>query len=52
MKDPDFLDESKKTGMLIDPLTGAEIDAMLKDAYAAPKDIVARGKEILDRAAQ
>lgn len=52
MKDTDFLSEAKKTGMLVDPLTGQEIDAMLKKAYAAPKDIVARGKEILDRAAQ
>jgi tripartite-type tricarboxylate transporter receptor subunit TctC len=52
MKDPDFLSEAKKTGMLIDPLTGEEIDALLKEAYAAPNDIVTRGKEILDRATQ
>jgi tripartite-type tricarboxylate transporter receptor subunit TctC len=52
MQDPDFLSEAKKTGMLVDPLAGEEIESMLKEAYAAPKEIVARGKEILDRAAE
>jgi hypothetical protein len=38
--------------MMVEPMTGAEIDAVLKEAYAAPKNIVERGKEILDRASK
>jgi tripartite-type tricarboxylate transporter receptor subunit TctC len=52
MKDAGFLAEAKKTGMMVEPMTGAEIDAVLKEAYAAPKNIVERGKEILDRASK
>ncbi len=36
----------------VDPMTGGQIDALLKEAYAAPRDIVERGKEILDRASK
>jgi tripartite-type tricarboxylate transporter receptor subunit TctC len=52
MKDLEFLSDAKKTGMLVDPMTGGRIDAVLKEAYAAPTDIVARSKEILDRASK
>jgi tripartite-type tricarboxylate transporter receptor subunit TctC len=51
MKDPDYIQESKKAGMNINPMTGAEIDAVLKEAYAAPRPTVERAKTILDRAA-
>ena len=51
MKDPAYLAEAKKAGMDADPMTGAEIDAVLKEAYAAPKATVERAKAILDRAA-
>ena len=51
MKDPAYLAEAKKAGMDANPMTGAEIDAVLKEAYAAPKATVERAKAILDRAA-
>jgi tripartite-type tricarboxylate transporter receptor subunit TctC len=51
MKDPAYLQEAKKAGMNANPMTGAEIDAVLKEAYAAPKATVERAKLILDRAA-
>jgi len=37
--------------MNANPMTGTEIDAVLKEAYAAPKATVERAKLILDRAA-
>jgi hypothetical protein len=37
---------------MVEPMTGAQIDAVLKEAYAAPKATVERGKEILDRASK
>ena len=52
MKDPVFLEDAKKTGLNVDPLTGQDMEALIKQAYAAPQDVIARGKEILDRASK
>ena len=51
MQDPAYRQEAQKAGMFVNPMTGAEIDAVLKEAYAAPKPMVERAKLILDRAA-
>jgi len=51
MKDQAYLQEARKAGMNANPMNGAEIDAVLKEAYAAPKATVERAKLILDRAA-
>jgi tripartite-type tricarboxylate transporter receptor subunit TctC len=42
LRDSAFIAEAAKLQLEIDPLTGAEIAALLKTAYAAPKPIVAR----------
>jgi tripartite-type tricarboxylate transporter receptor subunit TctC len=42
LKDPAFIAEAAKLQLEIDPLTGAEIETLLKTAYNAPKPIVAR----------
>jgi tripartite-type tricarboxylate transporter receptor subunit TctC len=42
VKDKDFLADAERAKQIIDPLSAAEIGALLKRAYAAPKDIVAR----------
>jgi tripartite-type tricarboxylate transporter receptor subunit TctC len=47
MKDPAFLADAKKIELEVDPLTGAEIEALLKSAYAAPKPIVARAAKLV-----
>lgn len=41
MKDPKFLEESKKLKIEIEPMTGEEMQAALNKAYSAPKDVVA-----------
>jgi hypothetical protein len=41
MKDAEFLAEAKKLKLEIEPMTGEAIEASLKKAYAAPKEIVA-----------
>jgi tripartite-type tricarboxylate transporter receptor subunit TctC len=46
LKDPAFVAEAAKLQLEIDPLTGAEIDGLLKDAYSAPKDVVARAARL------
>ena len=41
-----FLAEAGKLQLEIDPLTGSEIEGLLKTAYAAPKPIVARAAQL------
>jgi tripartite-type tricarboxylate transporter receptor subunit TctC len=42
MKDPGFLAEAKKLKMMIEPMTGEEMTALIAKAYATPKPIVTR----------
>ena len=46
LKDPAFLAEAGKLQLEIDPLTGREIEGLLKTAYSAPKPIVARAAQL------
>jgi tripartite-type tricarboxylate transporter receptor subunit TctC len=41
LKDPAFIAEAAKLQLEIDPLSGGEIEALLKTAYGAPKEVVA-----------
>ncbi len=50
MKDPVYLEESKRANLMVDPLTGVEMDAILKKAYAMPANIVEHARAILKRA--
>ena len=47
---PAFLAEAEKQRVDIDPMTGAEMDKMFKEAYATPPEIVERTKVLLKRA--
>jgi tripartite-type tricarboxylate transporter receptor subunit TctC len=47
LKDPAFLADAQKLQMEVDPLTGAEIEALLKNAYAAPRPIVQRAAQLV-----
>ena len=47
MKDPAFLEESRKAMQEVDPMTGAEIEASLNRNYAAPKALIDRAAELL-----
>ncbi|MGE5540525.1 MAG: Bug family tripartite tricarboxylate transporter substrate binding protein [Gemmatimonas sp.] len=49
-RDQAYIDDAAKLGIEIDPVPGAEIDAILRDAYATPKPLIDRVAEILDRA--
>jgi tripartite-type tricarboxylate transporter receptor subunit TctC len=46
LKDPAFLSEAAKLQLEIDPLTGPQIEGLLKTAYAAPKPIVSRAAQL------
>jgi tripartite-type tricarboxylate transporter receptor subunit TctC len=45
MKDPDFLADAEKTLLEVDPVTGEEMEQILKNAYATPKALVQRAAE-------
>jgi tripartite-type tricarboxylate transporter receptor subunit TctC len=46
LKDPAFLADAAKLQMEIDPLTGGEIEGLLKTAYSAPRPIVERAARL------
>jgi tripartite-type tricarboxylate transporter receptor subunit TctC len=47
LKDPQFLADAKRLQMEIDPLTGDDIEKLLKTAYSAPAPIVARAANLV-----
>ena len=44
MKDREFLAEAKKINLDINPTGGAEIEKIVKDLYATPKDVIEKAK--------
>jgi len=44
MTDKDFLAEADKTQLEINPVSGAEVEQLVKEVYATPTDIVAKAK--------
>jgi len=47
MKDPEFLEETKRGRMEVNPITGAELQALLKEVYATPKDVIAKASHAI-----
>jgi tripartite-type tricarboxylate transporter receptor subunit TctC len=45
MKDKDFLAEAEKTDLEINPVSGEDVETLVKEIYATPADIVAKAKE-------
>ena len=46
-KDPAFLDEALRLRMDVQPATGLEIEALVKDIYALPKAVIATTKRVV-----
>jgi tripartite-type tricarboxylate transporter receptor subunit TctC len=40
MKDPEFLEDTKKQKIDVEPVTGAQLEALIKKIYATPKETV------------
>jgi tripartite-type tricarboxylate transporter receptor subunit TctC len=47
MKDPEFLADAKRQNLEVDPVSGDEIAAVVRNAYATPADVVARTRAVL-----
>jgi hypothetical protein len=41
MKDPDFLAEAERLKFEITPVSGEKVDALVKEIYQTPKDVIA-----------
>lgn len=50
MKDPAFLAETAKLRLDVSPLTGSDLQALFRDGYSLPKDVIARTVTLLQRA--
>jgi tripartite-type tricarboxylate transporter receptor subunit TctC len=48
--DPQFVEGANAIQMDISPMTGAQLETMVRDAYATPPEVVARTKTLLQRA--
>src|SRR5262249_42097736 len=47
MVDTEFLDEAKSRGQEVNPVSGAELDKLLAELYATPKDVVEETKKAI-----
>jgi hypothetical protein len=46
MKDPKFMEDAQRLHINPDPISGKEVGKELNEAYATPKDIVARAAQL------
>jgi tripartite-type tricarboxylate transporter receptor subunit TctC len=46
MKDPEFLAEAEKANLEVEPLTGEEMERLIRSAYSTPKALVQRAVEL------
>jgi hypothetical protein len=46
MKDPAFLADAEKVRLEVEPISGADMERMVREAYATPKSIIQRATEL------
>jgi tripartite-type tricarboxylate transporter receptor subunit TctC len=49
MSDPEFLAEAKKKKLDVDPTSGEEVQALVKDVMSQPKDVIERLKTLMGK---
>jgi tripartite-type tricarboxylate transporter receptor subunit TctC len=47
MKDKEFLADAEKVNIVISPLSGSEVQKVVKSLYDAPKELVDRAKKAI-----
>jgi tripartite-type tricarboxylate transporter receptor subunit TctC len=52
IKDPDFRDEARNLNLDIDPIDGADVEALLKEIYASPRDVLDLASQLTQKPAQ
>jgi hypothetical protein len=46
MKDPDFVREATRLALEVRPVSGADVDKLIREIYASPPDVIKRASEI------
>jgi tripartite-type tricarboxylate transporter receptor subunit TctC len=49
MKDPEYLADAKKLRIDVNPVSGGDIDKLLRELYATPKDVIAKASQAIAR---
>ena len=49
MKDPEFLADTQRIKLEVNPKGGDEVSALIQKVYAAPKDVIERMKQAIGR---
>ena len=49
MEDPEFLTDTEKIKLAVNPKAGDEVSALIQKVYSAPKDVIERMKQALGR---
>ena len=49
MKDPEYLADAKKLDIDVNPVSGKELDELLAELYATPKDVVKKAGEAITK---
>ena len=49
MKDADYLADAKKSRIDVNPVSGADIDKLLAELYATPKDVIQKASQAIAR---
>jgi tripartite-type tricarboxylate transporter receptor subunit TctC len=49
MKDPDYLADAKKLDIDVNPVSGKELDELLAELYATPKDVVKKAGDAITK---
>jgi hypothetical protein len=47
MRDPEFLAETQKLQLNIDPTTGEEMERIVREAYALPESVILKVRKAL-----
>ena len=47
MKDPDFLADAAKAQLEINPVTGADVEKLVREIYQTPKELTAKAAEFI-----
>jgi len=47
LKEPELLEEAKKREMIVEPISGEELEALAKEVVAQPPDVIERLKKLL-----
>jgi hypothetical protein len=50
MKDPDFLADAQKSNLEVDPVTGEEMEQIIREAYTAPKALAQKAASYVNGA--